>query len=314
MDYKNQKFDSVKPWLTFFTPTYNRRNTISRCYESLKNMKKPTGVEFEWIIIDDGSTDDTASLIKEWADENIIPIRYHYKPNGGKHTAINKAVELARGEMLAILDSDDTFMDNALIVFWEGWQSIPAAERSSFKGVTARCKDPHTGLIVGSPLPRQPYYVHSQDMRFKDHVTGEMCGINRVDVMREFPFPVFTEKTSFCPEAIVWFEMGKKYKESIIDVAVREYFRDADNSIMNANSGNRAKANYHLWKYEVNNIVGKYIMHSPVEMTKALVGMTMDGLRSGRTLRSILGDVDKPLMRLAVALLVPAGYILSHRK
>lgn len=319
MDLTSPKYKEATPWMTFFTPTFNRRATISRCYESLLAMKRPEDengnpVEFEWIIVDDGSSDNTREVVEQWCAENRLPIIYRYQENGGKHVASNVAAALARGEVLANLDSDDTFLDNALTVFYKGWTDIPAGERHLFKGVTARCKDPYTGKIVGSPLPRQPYHVHSQDMRFKDKVKGEMCGFNRVDVLREFPFPVFKEKTCYCPEAIVWFEMGKKYLESIIDVPVRDYYRDAADSITMARSANRSKANYHLWKYEVNNLVGRYLLHCPVEMMKAVVGMSMDGLRTGRGIREILGDVDSTGCRILVGAFVPAGWILSHRK
>lgn len=315
-DICNKKYEELKaPWMTFFTPTYNREKTLPRCYESLKKMELPVEadgrkVEFEWLIVDDGSQDNTFSLVSGWIEENLIPIRYYYQPNSGKHVASNVSAELSRAEMLTGMDSDDSFLPETLKVFREGWLSIPEDIRPEFRGVTARCIDPETGKMVGTPSPSQPYYVHTQDMRFKDKVTGEMCGFNRVDVLREFPFPVFEEKTSFCPESIVWYSMGEKYKESVIDIPVREYFHDTDNALTGKNT-RRSAANYYLWKYEVNSLVLKYLRYAPKDMLKAIVGMSMDGFISGRSIRSILRDVKSKRCKVAVAAFIPAGWVLS---
>ncbi|MCM1449446.1 MAG: glycosyltransferase family 2 protein [Clostridiales bacterium] len=305
--------------MTFFTPTYNRRSTLSRVYESLVAMRLPQGidnkpVEFEWLIIDDGSSDDTKSLVAAWCQENLIPIRYFHQPNQGKHIATNSAVDVAIGEMFTIIDSDDRLYDNALTVFYNEWQSIPVDERTKIKGVTGRCLDPATGKLCGTPLPRQPYRESSQDMRLRDHVKGEMIGFNRLDIMKEFSFPVMEEKTSFCPESIVWFEMGKKYKESVVDIPLREYFNDTSNALTNGGSSRRAIANYYLWQWEVNNLFNKYWRYSPKDMFKAVVGVTMDGFRTGRSLKTILNGIDKAGNKIIVALFSPAGYILSKRQ
>ena len=105
--------------VTVFTPTYNRAYIISELYESLK---KQDFTDFEWLVIDDGSEDHTEDLFKQWQNEyNDFPIRYYKVNNGGKHRAINKATELAKGELFFIVDSDDKLVSDALekIVSWE---------------------------------------------------------------------------------------------------------------------------------------------------------------------------------------------------
>lgn len=302
--------------MTFFTPTYNRRKTIHRVYESMIAMKRPIGigdnpVEFEWIIVDDGSQDDTRSLVAEWCDENLIPIRYYYQPNQGKHVATNLGVSQARGEMFTSIDSDDRIYDNALTVFYNEWFAIPEDIRPQFKGVVGRCVDPSTGKLHGSPLPYSPYHAHPQDIRFKDHVKGEMIGFNRLDVMKEFPFPTLRERTSFCPESIIWYSMGQKYKDCFVEIPLRDYFNDTTNALTGGGSSKRATANYYLWKWEVNNLVNKYWCFSPKDMLKAIVGVSMDGFRTGRSLKEILNGINNQGHKLIVTLLSPAGYILS---
>ena len=101
--------------LTLLTPTYNRGNLLVRLYESIL---KQTYRDFEWLIVDDGSTDDTRKVLEGQilndANNNHLTVRYVYKNNGGKHTAVNKGVDLANGELIFVADSDDMLPENAI--------------------------------------------------------------------------------------------------------------------------------------------------------------------------------------------------------
>lgn len=98
--------------ITLFTPTYNRAYIIENLYNSIKNQ---TFKDFEWLVVDDGSTDNTEELFKKWQDEdNDFLIRYYKTPNGGKHRAINRGLDLAEGEIFFTMDSDDTLTEEAL--------------------------------------------------------------------------------------------------------------------------------------------------------------------------------------------------------
>ena len=105
--------------ITVFTPTYNRAYILETLYHSLQRQ---TFADFEWLIVDDGSSDGTDSLVRSWqADQNPFPIRYVYQENGGKCRAINRGLELAAGELFFTVDSDDYLTDDALekAVRWE---------------------------------------------------------------------------------------------------------------------------------------------------------------------------------------------------
>ena len=95
--------------ITVFTPTYNRAKLLPRLYKSLQEQ---TNKDFEWVIVDDGSTDNTKEVIDNiiTQQENDFPIRYFYKENGGKHTAINQGAKEAKGELFFIADSDDVLL------------------------------------------------------------------------------------------------------------------------------------------------------------------------------------------------------------
>ncbi|WP_291535060.1 glycosyltransferase family A protein [Bifidobacterium sp. UBA6881] len=107
---------------TVFTPTFNRSASIHRVYESLQSQ---TFHDFEWLIVDDGSEDDTADLVGNWTKEADFPIEYMKQSHAGKHIAWNHALQKARGRFFIIADSDDGFVPNALERLLEVWKSIP---------------------------------------------------------------------------------------------------------------------------------------------------------------------------------------------
>ena len=107
--------------ITVITPTYNRCKTLHRVYNSLVSQ---TYKDFEWLVIDDGSTDDTKELIQNYIKENKIDIRYYSQENQGKHMALNKAMQLIDSEYITVIDSDDEFLPNAFEVFLKYWNEI----------------------------------------------------------------------------------------------------------------------------------------------------------------------------------------------
>lgn len=120
---------------TIFTPTYNRASTLHRVYESLVCQ---TFQDFEWLIVDDGSTDNTKEVVEEWQNSASFPIRYYWQNNQGKHIAFNFGVQEARGELFLTLDSDDACKPFALDRLKYHWDRIPICERDRFSAVTAR--------------------------------------------------------------------------------------------------------------------------------------------------------------------------------
>ena len=137
---------------TVFTPTYNRARTIERVYRSLAAQAFRG---FEWVVVDDGSTDGTRELVEAWKAEASFPIRYEWQENRGKHIASNKGIALARGELFITADSDDEFPPTALETFKRVWESIPEAERPGFAGAAGLCVD-QRGRLVGDRFPRSP--------------------------------------------------------------------------------------------------------------------------------------------------------------
>lgn len=242
--------------ITVFTPTYNRAHLLSRVYKSLCELdfnsnlstellsksKSESESTFEWLIVDDGSTDNTEEVVSGFIQEGKIPIRYFKKQNGGKHTAINLGAKEAKGELFWILDSDDSLPKDALSVVAKWWDSlddlnidsdvdIDSDERRSKSRSVSKSKIAgicgymahHDGKVIGSPIVEAGTIVSSLEMRHKLHVTGDMMEVWRTDVMREFPFPEIPNER-FCPEALVWNRIATKYPLYMIPDVI--YYRD----------------------------------------------------------------------------------------
>ena len=136
--------------LTVFTPAYNRADTLERCYHSLQRQSDKS---FEWLIVDDGSTDNTAEVVKKWQQEgNDFKIKYIYKENGGLHTAYNKAIDNMNTELSVCIDSDDYMPDNAVEIILNFWKQNGSDE---YAGVTGLDFNAETKENIGGIYPEQ---------------------------------------------------------------------------------------------------------------------------------------------------------------
>lgn len=196
------------PFITILTPTYNRASLLPRLFDSLLRQ---TNKDFEWIVVDDGSTDDTREVVANLKEKcgGAFPMGYVYKANGGKHMAINIGAERARGELLFIADSDDLLTDDALETVANSWHDI--SDDKSFAGIAGLDIAMDTREVIGSGLPQGHIDCNAIDIRYRHHVTGDMKEVFRTEVLREFPFPEFAGER-FCPEQLVWFRMARRYR------------------------------------------------------------------------------------------------------
>lgn len=192
--------------ITVFTPTYNRAHTLPRLYESLR---KQTCVDFEWLVIDDGSKDATEQLFDQWCQEdNPFLIRYNKVENGGKNRAINAAMKMAQGEYFFIVDSDDLLRPTAIKTLFDCFASL-SKEDDSFIGVSVV-----RGDINGNPLSRTPLidpavgYIDCNNLeRPKYGLQADMAEAFFTEKLRKYNFPVWPGE-KFTPEAVVWDQMA----------------------------------------------------------------------------------------------------------
>ncbi|RYD97536.1 MAG: glycosyltransferase family 2 protein [Sphingobacteriales bacterium] len=191
------------PLITVFTPTYNRAALLPRLYESLGRQ---TFADFEWIIVDDGSADNTRDLVRQFTTAGFA-IRYYYQENAGKHFAINRGVNEAAGELFFILDSDDMIPEEALATVAQKYDTLN--DKLHIGGVAGR-KAYFDGNLIGSGTGVDEEIMNVFDFRYKRKIAGDMCEVFKTSVLKEFPFPEIKGER-FCPEALVWNRIGTKY-------------------------------------------------------------------------------------------------------
>lgn len=205
--------------ITVFTPTYNRAYIIHKLYESLKRQ---TCKDFEWIIVDDGSTDNTTDLANQWIKESKIPIKYIKTKNGGKHRAINIGLKETSGELFFIVDSDDFLTDNALDRVRHYYSDIQ--NDSAFCGLSGLRITPEG---VPFDMKRSFTVIDSTDIEISKYLGGDRAQIYKTKILRHYPFPEF-EGENFISESVVWEKMAQKFKVRFFaeGIYVSEYLPD----------------------------------------------------------------------------------------
>ena len=153
--------------ITVCTPTYNRGHLLIKLYNSFKQQEFK---EFQWLVVDDGSNDNTEEIIKKFIDENIIKIKYIKKANGGKHTALNVAIDNADGELFWIVDSDDYITNDSLKYIWSQWSNIKNKEL--YAGISG-LKAYKNGIVVGTKYNDEYLDTDALSFRYKYKVQGD---------------------------------------------------------------------------------------------------------------------------------------------
>lgn len=183
--------------VTIFTPTYNRGYLLNRLYESLTIQSNK---DFEWLIIDDGSTDNTLKLVNDWiSKETNFEIKYVKISNGGKHRAINYGTEIARGKLFCIVDSDDYLVNTAIeqIIYWES----TIADKGSFAGVAGN-KGYDENTIIGGTFSEK--YIDGTSLeRQKLNIFGDKAEVFYTHLLRYYKFPEI-DGENFMTENVVW--------------------------------------------------------------------------------------------------------------
>jgi glycosyltransferase involved in cell wall biosynthesis len=187
--------------ITVLTPTYNRGYIIEKLYRSLQ---KQTFTGFEWLVIDDGSKDHTEELFKEWsAEQNPFVIRYYKVENGGKHRAINKATELAKGKLFFIVDSDDYLVEDALesIIKWEE----TLGNEKTFCGISGN-RGKSNSEYIGTTFEGE--FIDATTLeRNQFNITGDKAEIFYTDILKKYKFDEI-EGEKFITESTVWDRMA----------------------------------------------------------------------------------------------------------
>lgn len=209
--------------ITVFTPTYNRAYIIKQLYDSLCRQ---TSQDFEWLIVDDGSTDNTKELISTFISEGKISIRYFWQKNGGKHSAINLGVNEAKSVWFFIVDSDDYVTNDAIEKIEEECKAIEYDDR--FCGISGRSQR-SDGSVIGNKQANR--VIDATSSNFSYVINSEVydrAEIFRTAILKKYPFPI-VEGENFVAESIVWSRLSNDgYLLRFVDEAYKvcEYRED----------------------------------------------------------------------------------------
>lgn len=213
--------------ITVFTPTYNRAYCLHKCYESLI---KQSNQDFVWLIIDDGSTDDTESLVASWIKEGKIDIQYHYQENQGMHGGHNAAYRLTETLLNVCIDSDDCMGEEAIEKILVAWEKIK--DKTEYAGLVGLDADPD-GKIIGTKIPEHIKETTLYDLYNVHKVLGDKKLVYRTEVVKKYPsYPIF-EGERFVPLGYLYQLIDQDYKLLPINDVLCEVEYMQDGSSMN---------------------------------------------------------------------------------
>ena len=208
--------------LTVFTPAFNRAYCIDQLYDSLLRQ---TNKDFIWLIVDDGSSDNTKELVKKWQNEKKIDIQYIYQENQGMHGAHNTAYANIDTELNVCVDSDDFMTGNAVELILDKWNTIE--DKTDVAGVVGLDIN-KKGNMIGSKIPDNIKYSTLYDIYNVHKSKGDKKLVLRTEIVKKYPqYPLF-ENESFVPLGTLYLMIDQDYKLACLNAAlcVVEYMDD----------------------------------------------------------------------------------------
>lgn len=186
--------------VTVFTPSYNRAKHLSCLFGSLQHQ---TVKDFEWLIVDDGSQDGTRKVVEALSMQSDFPIKYVYKENGGKHTAINKALDIVKSELFFIVDSDDILTNDAIESIEKDWE---ANKEKNLCGISY-LRGYNNLQPIGDLFPYDNLIDSFANVRVRKHILGDKAEVWATRYLKRFRFPVF-EGERFLVESWMWLQVS----------------------------------------------------------------------------------------------------------
>ena len=198
--------------VSVMTATYNRADKLHRVWNSLRAQ---TLRNFEWIVVDDGSTDNTAEVVKSYATEADFPIVYLKQRNRGKHTAYNLFAQHAKAPVYCSVNSDDEILPNCLERMLFHFHNIPELERESYAGIMCLAQNQH-GQLIGDEFWPEDLNDSIVGILLRHKKLGDKGSLNRIDTLREFPFPEDVERV-YLPESYHIHGYSSRYRTKFVN-------------------------------------------------------------------------------------------------
>lgn len=285
--------------ITIITPTYNRSATLATLYTSLT---KQTIKNFVWLIIDDGSIDNSEEIIRSFIKQGLISIEYHSKVNGGKHTALNYAYKFITTPLSFIVDSDDWLPSDAIstiLFYYHKYQKIPHLNICGFCFLRYHSN----GMVNTAYFPNNEEIKSYVDARINSGIGGDKAEVFYTDILKKFPFPIYKNE-KFVPEDLIWLKMSQCYEMVYINqcIYISDYLEDGLTK-----SGKRMKIQSPNGMLE-RSIV--FINDSRVHCKVIIKMMLLYIIYSQFAKISLSDQIQRIHHKTLFCFLLPAGYIL----
>lgn len=298
--------------ITVFTPTYNRERTLIRAYESLCNQ---TNKNFIWLIIDDGSNDNTKNLVENFSKNSDFIIEYHYKQNGGRHTAVNFSYKYLRTKYVITLDSDDELVEDAIEKIYKIWSNIDKKEYERFWCISGREINAETNQLVGKPYPPGINNLKGRKQRKEIlKCPGEKHCCRKVDVHVKYKFPEYSD-TKFVTENQVWCKINRQYDQYCVNDVFGKYHTESTDSL--SNKGTHSETHYYTYLHSgifyINEIFDEILFNRAVIIS--LVNVSRCAILTNTSYKKLMAQINTWYKRIIVTLCYPISgiWVLTHR-
>ena len=292
--------------ITVCTPTYNRAKLLDRPYNSLKSQ---TCKNFTWLIIDDGSTDNTEEVVNKFINEADFDIEYCKKDNGGRHTALNFSYQKIKTEYVINLDSDDEYLPTTIETLYRLIEQIPKDEYERFWQISGRCIDSKTQKLVGEPFKENVNNLSGVKQRKSiAKSVGEKSNCRKIEILKKYPFPIYDD-TKFVVESTVWKKINLKYDTYCTNDILRVFFQDSPDSLAKGRLHTKTKNRtvYHYSIFCINELFSELTYDKSVRL--AIVNVARRAMLSNIKYIEVMKDINKWYKRILVTII---GYPISY--
>ena len=300
--------------ITIITPTYNRAHTLSRVYESLKLQ---TFRDFKWIIMDDGSTDNTESLVKSFQEENIFPIEYYKQKNQHKFLTVLDGIRKVKSKYHMVVDSDDSYPENSLEILFTEVEKIE--NEDDYIGLMALSAD-EKGDIVGDVYPNDGFDGSIFDMRYKYKVRGDKFGIFISKTYKKWienkDYSKYEGK-GYIPQSVIFNEYDAKgVKTRFINKIVRIYHKDENDAASVSNTRWTGKNVFGLKEGYLSflNSYQSMLFGYPKVLFRNLVGYQYYSLKNRSSIPEIISSPKNIIIKILGILIFPMSFIYHKLK
>ena len=319
----NQKYkewlasDTGNGWITFFTPSYNRAKFLPRLYDCLNSQ---TNKRFVWILVCDGSTDNTDDVAKGLLSFEDFPMLYIKKENGGKHSAFKVGLENTRTEFFICMDDDDIYSSDSVAVFLEEWVHIKNEGKADVIGAIRTVVRKKNGSYA-SNVPIQigeRCDINTLDRNYVQHIFQENWTCYNTEALKTIDlFPErywLKDQHKFFLESIWQGRFARKYMCRYYNVCLREYTDDAETSLMRSNKSRNHYLNMFINNKMVLDEQLDYIVKTPVSLIKSILLISILRSKLNIPFRELLQHTKSFLLKTGYIMLYPVAWISRYPK